>query len=169
MNLILIGYRATGKSTVSRRLAQRLGLPRIELDAQIVSRASQSIVELVKAQGWDHFRDLEERVVSDACRGQGQVIDCGGGVVEREANIQRLRGAGTVFWLHASPESIATRLGTSNDRPALTANHTPISEIREVLARREPLYRRLAHVKLTTDQSTPAELVERILSLWPGL
>jgi shikimate kinase len=167
MNLILIGYRGTGKSTVSRRLAQSLGLTPISLDAEIVKRAGQSIAELVSDRGWDYFRDLETEVLLD-CAGRGPVVlDCGGGVVEREANYAPLRDSGTVFWLTATPTTVASRIADSRDRPALTQGQTFLSEVETVLARRSPLYARLAHVKIATDQISPNQVADRILSLWP--
>ncbi|MGC4066567.1 MAG: shikimate kinase [Polyangiaceae bacterium] len=167
MNLVLIGYRGTGKSTVSRRVAQVLGLPQISLDAEIVKRAGQSIADLVSDRGWDYFRDLETEVLIDCAARGAVVLDCGGGVVEREANFAPLRNSGTVFWLTATPTTVASRIADSRDRPALTQGQTFLSEVETVLARRTPLYARLAHVKIATDQVAPNQIADRILSLWP--
>jgi shikimate kinase len=167
MNLVLIGYRGTGKSTVSRRVAQVLGMPQISLDAEIVKRSGQNIAELVSDRGWDYFRDLETEILVECAARPAVVLDCGGGVVEREANYAPLRQSGTVFWLTATPATVASRIGDSRDRPALTQGQTFLSEVEAVLARRTPLYARLAHVKIATDQVSPTQVADRILSLWP--
>ena len=75
----------------------------------------------------------------------GQVIDCGGGVIEREANFSVLRGAGTVVWLKASTATIVRRIDHDTRRPSLTGTKSFTDEVSEVLARRTPLYRRIAH------------------------
>jgi shikimate kinase len=169
MNLILIGYRGTGKSTVGRRLASALSMPLVSLDVEIVRRAGQSIPEFVAAKGWEAFRDLETELVLEYSRRTHQIIDCGGGVVEKERNFAPLRGSGTVFWLSATPATIASRIENSRDRPALTQGQTFLSEIEEVLRRRTPLYAQLCHVRIATDPLSPAQITDRILSLWPRL
>jgi shikimate kinase len=167
MNLILIGYRGTGKSTIGKRVATALAMPLVSLDTELVRRAGQSIPDLVAAKGWEHFRDLETELVLEFTQRKNQVIDCGGGVVEKERNYEPLRRSGTVFWLSAMPSTIAARIEDSKDRPALTQGQTFLSEVEEVLKRRTPLYARLCHVKLTTDQLTPMQVADRIISLWP--
>jgi shikimate kinase len=127
-----------------------------------------TIPELVAAQGWDRFRDLETEAILDFTSQDNLVLDCGGGVVERERNFAPLRGSGTVFWLTATPATVISRISESRDRPALTAGQTFLTEIEEVLRRRTPLYARLCHVRIATDQLSPHQVAERIYSLWPG-
>jgi shikimate kinase len=167
MNLILVGYRGTGKSTVARDLSRALNMQRVSLDEELVMRAGQSIPAIVTAHGWEHFRDLEQALIAELTRAAGRVLDCGGGVVERSANIAALRAAGTVFWLSAKPHTIVQRIAGGSERPALTSTMSFTEEVETVLQRRNPLYQSVAHVRIDTDQSTPAELVRQILSLWP--
>lgn len=151
MNLVLVGYRGTGKSAIAAKLGRLLSFPRVSLDEEIVREAGQSIPEIVAASGWPFFRDMEERI----CRkfgGQDRlIIDCGGGVVEREANLQSLRANGRVFWLRAIPSTIVARIGGDQQRPSLTGSKSFTEEVEEVLARREPLYQRIAHEHIDTD------------------
>lgn len=168
MNLILVGYRGTGKSTVARELSEHLGMPRISLDDELSRRVGQTIPELVEKKGWDHFRDLEQALVSELTQGAGNILDCGGGVVERAANVTALRSAGTVFWLTASTEVIVQRISSSTERPSLTSGLTFTDEVEMVLKRRQPLYRALAHVRIDTERSTPKDVARRILELWPA-
>jgi shikimate kinase len=88
-------------------------------------------------------------------------------VVEREANFDTLRGAGTVVWLRASPEIIVQRIQDDNQRPSLTGDKSFTDEVVEVLERRTPLYQRLAHVEVETDQLTVPEVAAQIKQLLP--
>jgi shikimate kinase len=151
MNLVLIGYRGTGKSAIARRLGKLLSMQAISLDEEIVREAGQSIPELVAASGWVHFRDIEEGICRKFGERDGLVIDCGGGVVEREANFHSLRKGGHVYWLRATPTTIVARIGGDKSRPSLTGSKSFTEEVQEVLARREPLYQRLAHDSIDTD------------------
>lgn len=164
MNVVLIGYRGTGKSSVAARLAEALGLRAVSLDAQIVRRAGRPVPEIVAAVGWPGFRDLEEDVVREVAAGDGQVIDCGGGVVEREANFGPLRAAGPVIWLRASPGTIVSRIGSDTQRPSLTGTKSFTDEVEEVLARREPLYARLADYAIDTDGISVDEVTARAVA-----
>lgn len=162
MNVVLVGYRGTGKSAVTRRLAAVLGLKAVSLDAELERRAGRSIPAIVAAAGWPAFRDLEEEVVRAQTARDGLVIDCGGGVIEREANIERLRAAGLVFWLTAAPATIVARIGGDDRRPSLTGTKSFTEEVEEVLRRRTPLYRRIAHYEVETDGRTIQEIVAEI-------
>lgn len=168
-SLILIGYRGTGKSTVARRLATSLGMPHVSLDAEIVRRAGQTITEFVAANGWDRFRELESKLVVEYSSRSGIILDCGGGVVERESNFAPLRAAGTVFWLTATKNTVVSRISDSRDRPALSTGESFLSEVESVLTRRAPLYARLAHVKIATDALAPSQVADRIAMLWPEI
>ena len=90
-NVVLIGYRGTGKSTVARLVGARLNWPVVGMDATLVKRAGKTIKDLVDEQGWDHFRNLEQELCLELSQGDHQVIDCGGGVIERAANVTALR------------------------------------------------------------------------------
>ncbi len=162
MNLVLVGYRGTGKSAIAQRLCELLGMPRVSLDEEIVRLAGLSIPKLVADLGWSHFRDLEDRVCREFGNRDGQVIDCGGGVVEREVNLTSLRSRGRVFWLRASPATIIGRIGDDRSRPSLTGNKSFLEEVEEVLRRRLPLYQRIAHVEVDTEGRTIDELAADI-------
>ncbi|MDP1767909.1 MAG: shikimate kinase [Nitrospirota bacterium] len=165
MNIVLIGYRGTGKSTVGRLLAARLGRTLVSTDAEIVVRAKRAIPEIVAQEGWDYFRDLE----SDICRelaGRDQlVIDTGGGAILRPQNVEALKKSGRLFWLTASVETIATRIGGDNQRPSLTGTKSFVEEVADVLRERTPKYQAAADHVVATDDRSIDQLVETLLTL----
>ncbi|NLF71314.1 MAG: shikimate kinase [Candidatus Anammoximicrobium sp.] len=163
MNVVLVGYRGTGKSAVGQWLADRLGLRVVSLDAELQRLAGKSIPEIVQEVGWPGFRDLEEQVVATFAAQDGQVIDCGGGVIEREANFERLRAAGPVVWLKASTATIVRRIQGDTQRPSLTGAKSFTDEVEEVLQRRTPLYRRIAHYEVDTDGRTIQDIADEIV------
>jgi shikimate kinase len=162
MNVVLVGYRGTGKSRVGKAVAAELGLRYVEMDSDIVGRAGMPIPEIVRLSGWPRFRDLESAVARELSREDGLVIDTGGGVVERPENVEELRRNACVVWLKASAETIVARIRHSANRPALTDGKTFIEEVAEVLERRTPLYRGAAHLEIDTDALTPDAVTERI-------
>ena len=110
MNIVLIGYRGGGKSTVARLLASALQMPQVCLDEEIVKRAGRRIPEIVATHGWEYFRDLESEVAADYGNRNGWVIDAGGGVILRDENVQNLRRNGTLIWLTAPPSVLIERI-----------------------------------------------------------
>jgi shikimate kinase len=165
MNVVLVGYRGTGKSAVGSLLARQLGLRAVSLDAELQRRAGKSIPDIVQEVGWPGFRDLEEQVVATFAAQDGQVLDCGGGVIEREANFERLRAAGPVVWLKARTETIVRRIQGDTQRPSLTGAKSFTDEVDEVVQRRTPLYRRVAHHEVDTDGRTVEDIAAEVAGL----
>ncbi len=162
MNLVLVGYRGTGKSAIARRLARLLGRPVVSLDDEIVRAVGLSIPTIVSTRGWTYFREVEEGLCRKLGAADGMVIDCGGGVVEREANHVSLRGNGRVFWLRATPATIVARIGGDESRPSLTGSKSFTDEVAEVLERRTPLYQAMCHDVIDTDGRSLDELAGAI-------
>jgi shikimate kinase len=164
MNIVLIGYRGAGKSTVGRLLAARLGRKLVSTDAEIVERAHRTIPEIIAQEGWEFFRDLE----SDICRSLADhdqlVIDTGGGAILRAQNVEALKRNGTVFWLKASVGTITKRIGGDNQRPSLTGTKSFVDEIQDVLRERTPKYQAAADHVIATDDQSIDQLVETLLT-----
>lgn len=165
MNVVLVGYRGTGKSVVGQQLASELDLQLVSLDAELQKKAGKSVPEIVEQSGWPGFRDLEEEIVRTFAARDGQVIDCGGGVIEREANFDVLRSAGPVIWLKASTQAIVDRIADDDQRPSLTGTKSFTDEVEEVLQRRTPLYERISHHAIDTDACTIEQVVAKVLVL----
>lgn len=167
MNLTLIGYRATGKTTLARLLAERLGWDWIDADVEIERVAEKTIAEIFAEDGEPVFRDIEARVIADLTGRSNLVIAAGGGAPLREESRKAMRQGGQVVWLQATPETIHARMTgdatTATRRPNLT-DRGPLDEILHVVSVREPIYRESAHVEIDTEGKTPESLVNEILS-----
>jgi shikimate kinase len=164
MNIVLIGYRGTGKSTVGKMLAGRLGCELISTDVEIVKRAKQSIPEIVAQQGWESFRDTESAVCRDLAGRDRLVIDTGGGAVLRPQNVEVLKRNGKLIWLTATVETITARIGGDTQRPSLTGTKSFLEEISEVLHDRTPKYKAAADYVIQTDDRSIPQVVESILA-----
>ena len=166
-NIILVGFMASGKSSVSRALSRRCGWPRIDADDEIVSRAGKPIADIFRDSGEDAFRELERSVVSDICGEEGRIIAAGGGSFIDDENRQTMLDGGTVFYLSARPETIHRRVTRGNPnapaRPLLGAGN-PLERIKELLAQRTPAYSQ-AHHAVETDGLTPDQVAEAILEI----
>ena len=170
-NLVLIGGRGCGKSSIAKRLARaNRHFQLFSLDAMIRYEAGgASIPELVEREGWAGFRAREREVVRkvSALEG-GALVDCGGGVVveldeqgrERfcEANVNALRRHGWVVYLERPIEHLEGRVEGDPDRPALGGD-----SLREVMERRDPWYRKAAHYVLDCRDRSKPELAGAIL------
>jgi shikimate kinase len=167
MNLVLIGYRGTGKSTVARHLALALGWEWIDADVEVELAAGKSIAAIFTDDGEVRFRELESAVIADLARRDSIVLAAGGGAVLRPENCLALRSTGRVVWLTARPETIVERLAsdptTRERRPNLTTAGGE-AEIRSLLESRRPLYAAAADLTVETDGRTPGEIAQEILS-----
>jgi len=164
-NLVLIGCRACGKTSVGKALAGALARPFVDLDEVLVAQAGRSIAELVREEGWQGFRRREHEIVQHYARLPGQVLAPGGGVVLDPENVKILREHGLVIWLTANPATLGQRLrgdqGSGEFRPSLTGRD-PVAEMEQVLAEREPLYRAAAHLIVDTTGLSIDQVVKRI-------
>jgi shikimate kinase len=167
MNIVLIGYRGTGKSIVGKILKNRLGIACVEMDKKIVETAGMPIPEIVEKFGWKRFRDLESEVVRQLAQSDHLIIDTGGGVIERTENIKALKKNGYIFWLKASTDKIIARICNDTQRPPLTAGKTFTEEVEEILTQRIPKYKIAAHHEIDTDNLTPDQVADRVVELLP--
>ena len=165
MNIVLIGYRGTGKSTVGKILGQRLQRTVISTDAEIVKEAGQSIPEIVEKFGWDHFRELETQICRTLKDHKDLVIDTGGGLILKEDNVKILKAKGTFFWLTAEVATIVSRISGDTQRPSLSGTKSFVEEIEDILKERRPKYQAAADHVIPTDQASPQQIADSILSL----
>lgn len=164
MNVVLIGYRGTGKSTVGKTVAARLGRPVVSMDEEIVKRTGRTIPEIVALHGWDYFRNIESEVCQELAARDGLVIDTGGGAILRPENVEALKKTGTLFWLTASVSTITQRIGGDTQRPSLTGSKSFVEEVEDVLRERTPKYRAAADHVIPTDGRSVTQIVDEILA-----
>jgi shikimate kinase len=167
LSIALIGYRGTGKTTVAKRIAERLSWDWVDADAEVELLAGKSIAAIFNDEGEPAFRRLEGSVVEDQCSRERVVLGLGGGAVLSEQNREQIARCGAVVWLQASAESIAKRLEadptTPERRPNLT-NADPRTEIDRLLAERTPIYRACATLEVDTEGKAPEDIADEIVA-----
>lgn len=161
-SVFLIGPRCSGKTTVGRILAERLGFVLCDTDALILESGGESVAGIVQREGWEGFREREARALAAAV-GPGRVIATGGGMVLRAENRLLMRQSGLVCYLAAPLDCLCARMargGQRGKRPSLTGADA-VDEMARILAEREALYRECAHHSV--DASVPAARVARAI------
>jgi shikimate kinase len=164
LNIVLIGFMGSGKTTVGRELHHRLGYPLVDMDQMIEQRVGKSITTIFAEQGEAAFREMETAVLLELALSdrQQRIISTGGGVVGSEENREILKRMGYVVWLDAPVQVIAERTAKSRTRPLLL-DENPEEKIRDLMAKRQPLYQETAHLKLDTAGLDSKELATGIL------
>ncbi len=164
-NVVLIGMRGTGKTTVGKLLAEQLGKQYIDMDTLLEERVGMTLSDFVKQNGWDRFREEESTLTSSLHATTGAIISTGGGVIIRDQNIAILQRLGTIIWLEATPHTIVARIKDATDRAPLTAAKTLLEEITQVLHERKPRYETTAEHRVMTEAKTPQEIAAEITQL----
>ena len=165
-SVALIGFMGTGKTTVGKRLARRLGYAFVDSDLEIEQRIGLPVRTIFEEQGEGAFRKLESETIATLAPRPGQVISTGGGVVLQSINTELLRSCCTVVWLTASPHVILKRVGTAETRPMLAHATDPLGHIRRLLDARMRFYEVAAHLRVDTTDRRPEAVAEEIMHLY---
>ncbi|CEG13387.1 Shikimate kinase [groundwater metagenome] len=163
MNIVLIGFRGTGKSTVGKILSKETGWKFISSDDEIENKYGK-ISKLVSDNGWGYFRRLEEDVIGNIAKEDKTIIATGGGVVMNSNNVQNLKKNGKFILLTASKENIINRIKNS-DRPRLTTGTCIEEEVDKILNERIPVYLSIADYIIETSSLTPKDIAEKIIKM----
>ncbi len=158
--IVLVGLMGAGKSTVGRRLAQRLGLPFIDTDTAIEDAAGYSAGEVFERYGEEDFRDGERRLVARLVDGQVRVIATGGGVFVDPRSRELLNERAITVWLDAPVDVLADRTSRRNTRPQL--RNDPKGTLERLARERQRDYSE-AHIRVTSGDGAHREVVESIL------
>jgi len=165
MNIILTGYRCTGKTEAGKRLSERLKLPFYDTDEIIIEKAGMSIAEIVEKGGWEAFRLREKETITKLGRNTDCVIATGGGVFETEENKKTLKNKGLFVWLSADVKTIVERIRSDqksiSHRPSL-AHDDLFTECSAILGKREPVYREMADLIIDTSHKDIDTVVDEI-------
>ncbi len=163
-NIILTGFMGTGKSSVGREVARRLGRPFVDMDAEIEARTGKSIASIFAQEGEPHFRSLEAGLCRELSARRGLVIATGGGALIDEENRRRMSDSGLVICLTCQVEEMLRRLAANDDRPLLASPERK-REIERLLARRRAAYEAILH-QIDTTGLTVDETAEQVIALW---
>ena len=161
--IFLVGFMASGKTTVGRLLADRLGWAFADLDELVVRAAGRTVPEIFAAEGEAGFRLRESAAVREAAGRRRVVVATGGGAACREENLAAMLERGRVIALGVSPEEAIRRAGGASGRPLLDGKTDPVGEARRLLEARRAFYDR-AHIRLQTDGRTPGEIAQALLA-----
>jgi shikimate kinase len=167
VNIILIGYRCSGKTSVGKRLARKQGWSFVDTDDRLTEKAGRSVKDIVEESGWEGFRRMEWEVVQAVCEQDNTVIATGGGAVLDPDSVAAMQKSGRVVWLKVSPQTAKQRMTqdrhTDEFRPSLTSQGL-YDEIAAVLAERAPLYEQAMDVSIDTDNKAIDEIVDEIIN-----
>ena len=161
VNLALIGFMGTGKTTVGRLVAEQLGFEFLDTDELIQARTGRTIADIFAKEGEPAFRALEKQIVQELSAREKTVISTGGGLPTNPENLAALKSFALVVCLWASPEKIWERVRNQSHRPLLH-DADPQKKIRELLAVREPFYKQ-ADVLINTDLRSVREATQQIV------
>ena len=162
-NIILIGMRGSGKSTISKLLADRLKISHLDVDKLITSEAGLDILDIVRQKGWTYFRDIESKIIKKIFLLSDTVIATGGGAIVREKNASYLKKNGIFVFLNASANILVERNKKLSHNPRLTNKKTIDEEIRVLLKKRNILYKKLADITVSVDGKKPKDIVDEII------
>jgi len=167
MNIYLIGYRGTGKTSVGKFLAAHIGWDFIDMDDKLSNQFNTSIRSFVNRFGWDEFRERELDLIRKIGASTRKIVATGGGIILKDANVECMQNSGRVVWLNASAETIKARLSgdglTVEMRPALTSEGT-LTEVETVLRQRNPRYERGMDFSVNTDARPISEICQDIIN-----
>jgi shikimate kinase len=170
MNIVLIGYRCSGKTAVGQILAKKLRRDFVDTDPLIEEYAGCSIETMISKSGWRHFREIEKKLIKTVSAKNYQVIATGGGAVMDAENLKSLKRNAWIIWLNGTPEVLAQRMAKDQAkgkaRPSLTGTDA-IKEIAEVMADRRSYYEQAGNFKIDTSTLSIGEAADLIVRNLP--
>lgn len=164
-HIFLTGFMGVGKTSTSKALSRMLGVGEKDTDIMIVEKEGCAIAEIFKKKGEEYFRSLETGILDDIKKLKPCVISCGGGMVLREENVKKMKEAGRIVLLSATPETIYAHVKGSSSRPLLNGNMN-VPYIKKLMSERMPKYIAAADVIIETDGLNPKEVADKIVDTY---
>ncbi|MFZ5633931.1 MAG: shikimate kinase [Bacillota bacterium] len=164
-NIVLTGFMGTGKTTVGRILAHRLGLQFVDTDEEIERVTGKTVSHMINRYGIIRFRSEESLVIKKLSAGEGYVIATGGGAVLDPENVAALKKNGVVVLIRSSPEVVYKRVKSGQKRPLLAGAGDLAERIRELMAEREEAYRKSADFEVISEEESREEMADKIIKL----
>jgi shikimate kinase len=164
VNLYLVGFMGTGKTTVARAVGQKLGFDVVDSDHEIERLRGKSIPDIFAQDGEAAFRVMEREFIEHGHRPERMVVACGGGLVVQSNMLELLKTKGVIVCLHASIETILARTSRHRNRPLLAVEN-PEERIRTLYSAREPIYKQAGTVILT-DSRPLHDIVAHVIRAW---
>ena len=165
-NIVLIGFMATGKTSVGQFLAEKLNKKLINTDALIEKKSKKTIPQIFKEKGEIRFRELEIQAIKEVSKRKGVIIDCGGGIILNKINIDRLKQNGVIFLLKAGPEDVLKRQNNQKNLRPLLSKKNKIKVIKELLNFRNPFYKAACDYEINTTNLSIQNIGEKIIKIY---
>ncbi len=163
-HIFMIGFMGVGKTSTSRVLSRQLEVKEIDTDAMIVKQAGMPISEIFAEKGEEAFRQMETALLDEIAEMEPCIVSCGGGMVMRTENVEKMKKQGKIVLLSATPETIYSHVKDSTSRPLLNGNMN-VEYIAGLMKQREPAYEQAADYKIVTDGLNPRRVAEKITQL----
>ena len=168
-SIVLVGLMGAGKSSIGRRLAEKLDVPFVDADHEIEVAADKTIAEIFKDHGEAYFREGERRVISRLIENGAQVLSTGGGAFINEETRQGIQAHGISVWLKADLSLLMKRVMKRADRPLLQTDD-PEAVMQKLMDQRYPIYA-TADVTVESRDVQHTQMVNeviKVLAKWPG-
>ena len=162
MNIVLIGFMGSGKTTVGKALSVKCGREFLDTDALIEANEGRKISEIFAKEGEAHFRKLEYAVLNNLTEAKDKIISTGGGIVTYPDNRGLLKKAGKVVYLRVKPETVVKRLEGDESRPLLMGDDK-LSKVENLLSSRKAMYEEVADIIIDVDYLLVEEIVGLIV------
>lgn len=162
-NICLTGFMGSGKSTVGKLLAEKLGFTFIDMDRVIELAEGKRIVDIFRLKGEKYFRDLETKVTGKIYKNKNCVFACGGGIVKRKKNMDIIKSSSINVYLNISTRDAIDRLKNVNDRPLINVEKRD-ETVEKMIRKREVLYRKYADIIINNSQKKPGQAVSEIMN-----